>query len=143
MLNRIHWTLDPSPRQGAMRGSMKAEQVREGVPRGRFGLRQRRVRARLFGEPQFEAELVPEDVCAPRPHVLAWLAWSAMSEAAVADGISTDRVAIYSAYRSVELQTQVWEYRLQERRDRRAAAGRRAAASCCLPRSAQVVILEP
>jgi len=107
-----------------MIGSMKAAQIREGVPRGRFRLRQRRVRARTFGEPGFEAELVPEAVCAAQPHILAWLAWSDMRAVAGADDkLDLAQLDIYSAYRSVALQRQVWEYRLEERRAKRVSDG--------------------
>ncbi|MFO0750981.1 MAG: D-alanyl-D-alanine carboxypeptidase family protein [Myxococcota bacterium] len=94
-----------------------------GVRRGPLGLYQRRVRARVFGEPCFEVELVPADVDPARPHVIAFAAWSRMRDAAVADGLDARDLAIHSAYRSVALQAEVWAYRLDERRRLREEAG--------------------
>ena len=106
-----------------MPGTLNPDQVRDGKPRGRFGLRQRRVRARVFGEPEFECELVRESAHPARPHVLAFQAWHRMHTAALADGLPPDHLLIHSAYRSVALQRQIWEYRLNERRERRASDG--------------------
>lgn len=104
-------------------GTMRPEAIVTGVPRGRFGLYQRRVRARVFGEPRFDVELVPPDVHPARPHVIAFAAWRALADAAVADGVDPADVAIHSAYRSVALQAEVWAYRLDERRRRRQDEG--------------------
>lgn len=106
-----------------LEGSLRPADVVTGVRRGAFGLYQRRVRARVFGEPRFEAELVPAEVDPARPHVIAYAAWSRMRDAAVADGIDARDLAIHSAYRSVALQAEVWAYRLDERRRARADAG--------------------
>lgn len=107
-----------------MPGSLREEQVRSGVARGPGGLFQRRVRAAVFGEPAFpDVELVPAAVCAARPHVIAFAAWRAMTAAAAADGLDPGPLGIYAAYRSVALQAEIWRYRLEERRARRAADG--------------------
>ena len=106
-----------------MRGSLDPAAVRSGVARGRFGLFQRRVRPRVFGEPEFEAELVVEDVEPARPHVIAYDAWGRMVAAAREDGLDTAVLQIHSAYRSVAFQRQIWEYRLEERRQTRRAEG--------------------
>ncbi len=119
----VSWTLDPAPRPRVMSGTMRADQLRDGVPRGPFGLSQRRVRPGVFGEPAFEAELVPESVCPARPHVLAWLAWRAMSAAGIKAGVAPALLSIYAGYRSVAFQAQVWEYRLRERAESRVSAG--------------------
>ncbi len=104
-------------------GNLCEAQVVTGVPRGPFGLCQRRVRARVFGEPPFACELVPTDIAPARPHVFAYAAWRPMREAAVAGGVDPADLAIHSAYRSVALQAEVWAYRLAERRRMREAAG--------------------
>lgn len=104
-------------------GTLRAADVVTGAPRGRFGLYQRRVRARVFGEPRFDVELVPAAIHPARPHVIAFAAWRALADAAIADGVDPADVAIHSAYRSVALQTEVWTYRLAERRRLRAEAG--------------------
>jgi len=104
-------------------GNLRDDQITTGVPRGRHGLYQRRVRARIFGEPLFEAELVLAEVEPTRPHVIAHVAWTRMAAAAVAAGIDARDVSIHSAYRSVALQEEVWTYRLAERRRLRAEVG--------------------
>jgi len=104
-------------------GTLRDEQVVSGVVRGRHGLYQRRVRARVFGEPLFEEELVPAVIAPTRPHVIAYAAWSRLSAAALGAGVDAADVAIHSAYRSVALQEQVWAYRLDERRRLHAEAG--------------------
>ncbi|MCB9733481.1 MAG: D-alanyl-D-alanine carboxypeptidase family protein [Deltaproteobacteria bacterium] len=107
-----------------MPGSLRDDRVRSGVARGPRGLFQRRVRAAVFGEPAFpDVELVPAEVCAARPHVIAFAAWRAMVTAAAADGLDPAPLAIHAAYRSVALQAEIWRYRLDERRARRAADG--------------------
>lgn len=113
----------PTMRAVGLVGTLRDEQVVTGVVRGAHGLYQRRVRARIFGEPLFEAELVPAEVAPTRPHVIAHDAWTRMYEAALAAGVDAADVAIHSAYRSVALQEQVWAYRLDERRRTRAEAG--------------------
>ena len=117
------WPLDPSPRAVELTGHLKATQIRDGAPRGPHGLRQRRAWPRVFGEPLFEAELVPESICAARPHIFAWTAWQQMVSAAESDGLDTTDLQIHSAYRPVALQAQIWAYRLNERRQLRQAAG--------------------
>lgn len=105
-------------------GTMRDAQISSGVPRGRFGLYQRRVRARVFGEPG-EPELVPADAHPARPHVIAFDAWRRMRAAAEVE-LGPELAAlvdIHSAYRSVALQAEVWAYRLAERRRLRAEAG--------------------
>lgn len=103
-------------RLDAMPGTLDDAAVRDGVPRGPFGLRQRRLRARVFGEPAFDVELCPADVCPEQPHVIAYDAWRRMVEAAAQGGLDPAPLAIHSAYRSVALQREIWEYRLAERR---------------------------
>ncbi len=110
------------PAAPALVGTLDAAAVVCGVARGPFGLWQRRVRAAVFGEP-WDVELVPAAVHPARPHVLAFAAWSRLAAAACADGVDAADVAIHSAYRSVALQAEVWAYRLEERRQRRAAEG--------------------
>lgn len=110
-------------RQVSLVGHLRAGSVVSGVRRGRLGLYQRRVRPRVFGEPIFERELVEAAIEPTRPHVLAYIAWKRLREAALADGISAEDLEIHSAYRSVALQDQVWRYRLEERRRLRAEAG--------------------
>jgi len=112
-----------TPRPDPMPGTLLQSQVRQGKPRGRFGLFQRRVRARVFGEPAFEEELVPEHIHPKRPHVIAHAAWQKLRAAAQADGLPTTHLEIHSAYRSVAFQQQVWDYRLNERRENRRAEG--------------------
>ena len=114
--------LDLRRRLSPMRGTLNPRAVRLGVPRGRYGLRQRRVRAKTFGEPEFEWELVAESVHPQRPHRLAWLAWRTMVAAATQDGVDPEALGIYSAYRSVAFQKQVFDYRLEERRTNRREA---------------------
>lgn len=110
-------------------GTLDPSRVRSGVPRGPAGLFQRRVRPRVLGEPAFEAELTPADVCAARPHVIAYDAWTRLLAAARADAVPDTAppdggvLAVYSAYRSVALQAEIWSFRLAERRQARAEAG--------------------
>ncbi|TNF28436.1 MAG: hypothetical protein EP329_17880 [Deltaproteobacteria bacterium] len=104
-------------------GNLRADQIRSGVVRGPAGLFQRRARPHVFGEPAFDVELVPEEVCAARPHAIAWSAHGRMVAAAAADGVETGWLAIRSAYRSVALQAQIWDYRLNERREARRVTG--------------------
>lgn len=99
-----------------MTGSLDASLVRFGKPRGSYGLRQRRVRPGVFGEPAFVCELVLESLCAARPHAIAYGAWSQLNARAFADGCDQTHLAIYSAYRPVALQAEIWAYRLAERR---------------------------
>jgi len=103
-------------------GNLRADQIRSGVARGPSGLFQRRARPHVFGEPAFDAELVPEEICPARPHVIAWTAHERMVAAAGADGVDTAWLAIRSAYRSVALQAQIWDFRLNERREARRVA---------------------
>lgn len=105
-----------------MTGTLREGQVRWGVPRGPFGLRQRRARPEVFGEAP-GAELVDAAVCAARPHRLAFEAWQPMAKAAIAAGCEAAHLAIHSAYRSVALQAQIWAFRLDERRQQREVAG--------------------
>ena len=90
-----------TPRPGAMPGTLNPKAVKTGKPRGPYGLRQRRVRAKTFGEPRFECELVDEAICPTRPHVLTYEAHKRMVAAAKADGQDTEVLRIHSAYRSV------------------------------------------
>ncbi len=103
-------------------GTLREAQVHDGAARGPFALRQRRVRTAVFGEAP-DGELVAAHGCAARPHRWAYEAWVALFEAGVAAGCEAAHLAIHSAYRSVELQAQVWAYRLEERRARRAVEG--------------------
>ena len=120
----VTWELSRDIRPQTMRGNMKPSQVRDGVARGPFGLRQRRVRARVLGEPQYEAELVPANICEARPHVLAWVGWHLLMDPARQEpDLDITQLDIYSAYRSVALQKQIWTYRLDERRQMRQAEG--------------------
>ena len=112
-----------TPRPGAMPGTLNPKAVKTGKPRGPYGLRQRRVRAKTFGEPRFECELVDEAICPTRPHVLTYEAHKRMVAAAKADGQDTEVLRIHSAYRSVAYQRRIWEYRLEERRRARAESG--------------------
>ena len=104
-------------------GSLDVSKVKNGVPRGKYGAWQRRVRASVFGEPAFQVELVAREICAEQPHIWASAAWSTMGEHAVRDGIEQCHLRIHSAYRSVAFQQQIFEYRLSERRERRKALG--------------------
>lgn len=119
----VSWPLCWDRIDAPLAGTLRPEHVRWGVPRGPFRLRQRRVRTRVFGEVAFVAELVPDHVCPATPHVLAWLAWRSMVAAAAAEGLDTAPLQIYSAYRPVSLQREIWAFRLEERRAKRAAAG--------------------
>ncbi len=101
-------------------GSLDAAQVTSGVVRGPHGLFQRRVRVRVFGEPD-ERELVPASVDPARPHALAYAALLRLR--AAAPELDPADLTIHSAFRSVALQAQVWAYRLDERRRLRADAG--------------------
>lgn len=101
------------------RGTLDPAHVTSGVARGPHGLFQRRVRVRVFGEPD-ERELVPAAIDPARPHALAYAALLRLR--AACDGDPAD-LTIHSAYRSVALQEQVWAYRLDERRRLRAEAG--------------------
>jgi len=106
-------------------GTLREEDVVSGVARPPRGLFQRRVRMRVFGEPAFEAELVPADLHPARPHVIAFDAWRRLRiavEAELGAGLAA-LIDIHSAYRSVALQAEVWAYRLDERRRLRAEAG--------------------
>ncbi len=100
-------------------GSLDPAHVSSGVVRGPLGLFQRRVRVRVFGEPD-ERELVPAAVDPARPHALAYAALVRLRAACDLDPAD---LTIHSAYRSVALQEQVWAYRLEERRRQRAEAG--------------------
>ena len=106
---------DTRRRADPMPGTLNPAQVRFGVPRGPFGLRQRRVSPRVFGEPEFECELVPETTHPARPHILAYAAWQQLSQAGARAGLDSAQLAIHSAYRPVSLQHQIWTYRLAER----------------------------
>lgn len=103
-------------------GTLRDAQVRDGVPRGPFGLSQRRVRVSVFGEAP-ESELVPADVHPARPHRLAFSAWRELFAAGVAAGVPEAHLVIHSAFRSVALQAEVWAFRLEERRQARATSG--------------------
>lgn len=103
-------------------GSLREAQVVDGVPRGPWGLAQRRVRPRVFGEPP-ESELVPEVDHPARPHRLAFAAWQALFSAGRAAGLPEEQLVIHSAYRSVALQAEIWAFRLAERRSARVAEG--------------------
>lgn len=107
----------------ALVGNLRPAQIRSGVARGPAGLFQRRARPNVFGEPAFDAELVAAEICPARPHHIAWDAHQRLLAAAAADGVDARWLAIRSAYRSVDLQRQIWEYRLNERRAIRRAAG--------------------
>jgi len=79
----------PAPREVLLIGDLREERVRSGVRRGRFGLFQRRVRASVFGEPLFEAELVYAEgwlewttLALSAAAALAWLAWAVRGRAA-------------------------------------------------------------
>ncbi len=120
---RAAWDHDTTPREDAMPGTLDPRQIRQGKPRGRHGLFQRRVRARVFGEPAFEVELVPAHIHDKRPHIIAYHAWLNLAAAAEADGQDPAPLAIHSAYRSVAFQKQIWDYRLEERRQKRRAEG--------------------
>ena len=106
-----------------LKGSLDPTKIRDGKPRGRHGIYQRRVRPAVFGEPQSDEELVPESICPARPHILAYEAWQKLAKAAHEAGLPEEHLAIHSAYRSVALQVQIWEYRLNERRENRAKEG--------------------
>lgn len=104
-------------------GHLRDDAIHTGVARGPLGLYQRRVRPSVFGEPLFDAELVPAAVCAARPHQIAWDAWRRMVAAAEADGLDSAPLAIHAGYRSVAFQAEIWAYRVEERRRLRAEAG--------------------
>ncbi len=99
-----------------MGGSLDPSKVRFGKPRGPYDLRQRRVRPWVFGEPAFECELVAASVCAARPHVIAFDAWTQLNAAGVEAGCDQTHLVIHSAYRPVALQEKIWACRLAERR---------------------------
>lgn len=103
-------------------GTLREAQIRDGVARGPTGLRQRRVRASVFGEPD-DHELVPASVHPARPHRLAYEAWQRMFAAGLEAGLPEEHLVIHSAYRSVVLQAEIWAYRLEERRMARQAQG--------------------
>ena len=104
-------------------GSLDATKVRDGVPRGRYGAWQRRIRPTVFGEPAFDIELVPTEVCPARPHIWAFTAWKRMHTAALDSGLDSGLLRIYSGYRSVAFQKEIFEYRLKERRAERRRRG--------------------
>jgi len=104
-------------------GTLDASKVRDGVPRGKHGAWQRRVRTSVFGEPAFDFELVAETKCAARPHIWAYSAWKKMCEVAVASGANAAHLAIHSGYRSVDFQRRIFDYRLNERREARRQQG--------------------
>lgn len=131
---------DPLP------GTLDPGRVRSGKRRERYGLFQRRARPAVFGEPQFECELVATAVHPQRPHVIAYDAWRRLFGAARRDGLSGDaleRLQIHSAYRSVALQRQIFEYRLEERREARRAAGKPTLAEADLKRIQRKWTAEP
>ena len=106
-----------------LKGSLDPRKVRDGVPRGKHGAWQRRVRTSVFGEPAFNIELVSADVCAAQPHIWAFAAWQKMCDVAVSCGATAEYLAIHSAYRSISFQQQVFDYRLNERRENRRLQG--------------------
>jgi hypothetical protein len=101
-----------------MLGTLNESQIRNGVSRGKFQLFQRRVRARIFGEPVYATELVPDG-----PHRIAHSAWNRMLSAAKDDGINTGVLQIHSAYRSVAWQRHIFDYWVEERRKERDEEG--------------------
>ncbi len=103
-------------------GTLRDAQVRDGVARGSWGLKQRRVRAAVFGEPP-ESELVSADTHPARPHQLAYEAWRRLFAAGREVGLPEAQLLIHSAYRSVASQEEIWAYRLEERRAMREAQG--------------------
>ncbi len=105
-----------TPRSNPLPGTLNPADIKNGKPRGRFGLYQRRAKPRVFGEPHFEEELTKKEVCEHQPHILAHAAWQQLVEAARSDGLDPTRLQIHSAYRSVALQHQIWNYRLAERK---------------------------
>ncbi len=109
-------------RPDPMPGLLDPARVRTGKPRGPYALRQRRVRPRVFGEPVFEAELVPvgDDVLI---HAIAHRAWRALTAAATHEGVDATHLAIHSGYRSVAFQRQIFDYWVEERRKAREARG--------------------
>ena len=108
----------PQTRPDVLVGSLDESRVHSGVPRGKFGLYQRRVRARIFGEPLYDVELVDDG-----PHRITYEAWTRMVEAAEHDGVDTDMLQIHSAYRSVAWQKHIFDYWVEERRKKRAEDG--------------------
>ena len=62
-------------------------------------------------------------MCAARPHIWAWQALERLQAAATADALPLDYLQVHCAYRSVEYQTTIWNYRINERRCDRARAG--------------------
>ena len=104
-------------------GSLDASKVRDGVPRGRHGAWQRRILPTVFGEPAFDIELVPTDICPARPHIWTFIAWKRMHTAALDSGLDSRLLRIHSGYRSVAFQKEIFEYRLDERRTERRRKG--------------------
>ena len=109
----------PTKHSDVLIGSFDKAKVRSGVPRGKFGLYQRRVRARVFGEPLYDVELVEDG-----PHRIAHGAWKRMLEKAANDGLELDMLQIHSAYRSVAWQKHIFDYWVEERRKKREAQGK-------------------
>jgi hypothetical protein len=111
---------DPDAPTG-LSGTLSEASIRDGrVRKGdRFGLFQRRVRPSVFGEPP-DDELVLAEVHPARPHRFAWEAWQELYSAGVLAGAQPEHLLIHSAYRSVALQAEIWQYRLDERRRLRA-----------------------
>lgn len=103
-------------------GTLREAQVKDGVARGPWGLKQRRVRPSVFGEAP-DTELAREDEHPARPHRLAFAAWQRMFMAGREAGLPEEHLVIHSAYRSVALQAEVWAYRLEERRATRQMQG--------------------
>lgn len=102
-----------------MTGSLDPRRVVSGVVRGSWGLFQRRVRAKVFGEPQFQIELHSEK----GPHRIAHHAWTRMVAALEAEGLDSAMLQIHSAYRSVAWQKHIFDYWVEERRKERLEAG--------------------
>jgi len=105
-------------RPNVMVGNLDETKVRCGVPRGKFGLYQRRVRARVFGEPLYDVELIEDG-----PHRITYQAWSRMVEKAEQDGVDAEVLQIHSAYRSVAWQKHIFDYWVEERRKKRQEEG--------------------
>ncbi len=108
----------PVKRTNILQGSLDDSKVSSGVRRGTLGLYQRRVRARVFGEPVYDVELVDDG-----PHRIAHEAWKRMVASAKRDGIDTAMLHIHSAYRSVAWQTHIFDYWVEERRKKRELEG--------------------